>query len=63
MDLKILILIYITDKSESIPSPSTISAGKTMEDYQLPTKFKRVIMDDAEINAINVCKLKQIMIQ
>lgn len=41
------------NKSESIPSPSTISAGKTMEDYQLPTKFKRVIMDDAEINAIN----------
>jgi len=34
-----------------------------MEDYQLPTKFKRVMMDDAEINAINVGKLKQIMIQ
>jgi len=34
-----------------------------MEDYQLPTKFKRVMMDEAEINAINVRKLKQIMIQ
>ncbi|KAL5244574.1 hypothetical protein ACI65C_011984 [Semiaphis heraclei] len=44
------------NKSDSTPSPSKTSAVQTMEDYQLPTKFKRAIIDIAEINAINVCK-------
>ncbi|CAI6345718.1 unnamed protein product [Macrosiphum euphorbiae] len=45
--------VPVINKSESTPSPSTVGAVQTIEDYQLPTKFKRVMMDDAEINAIN----------
>ncbi|KAL4131888.1 hypothetical protein QTP88_009126 [Uroleucon formosanum] len=41
------------NKSESTPSPSTVGPVQAIEDYQLPAKFKRVMMDDAEINAIN----------
>ncbi|XP_060840618.1 uncharacterized protein LOC132921558 [Rhopalosiphum padi] len=42
------------NKSKSTPSSfETAGAVQTMEDYQLPTKFKRVMMEDAEINAIN----------
>ncbi|XP_025208553.1 uncharacterized protein LOC112603939 [Melanaphis sacchari] len=42
------------NKSKSTPSsPSAIGVVQTIEDYQIPTKFKRVMMEDAEINAIN----------
>jgi hypothetical protein len=60
--MKCLSNLYVADKSKSTPSSFETGAVQTMEDYQLPTKFKRVMMEDAEINAINVCKLKQIII-
>lgn len=50
-----IVFKFISDKSESIASTSTTSTVHTLDEFQLPLKFKRPFLDEAEINAINVC--------
>lgn len=50
--------IHFTDKSNSNSSTSATGLVHTVEITQLPIRFHRAPMDEAEINAINVCALK-----
>lgn len=51
--------ICITDKPSSIPLTSATGTVSTMDETQLPIKFKRAMLDETEINAINVSILKE----
>lgn len=51
-----------TDKSNSNSSTSTTGLVQTLEITQLPIRFRRAPMDEAEINAINVCTLNNLKI-
>lgn len=41
--------------SATVVSTPATPAVYTLENYQIPSRFKRVMLDEAEINAINVC--------
>lgn len=51
-----------TDKSSSNSSTSATGLVHAVEIAQLPIRFHRAPMDEAEINAINVCILKNSII-
>lgn len=51
-------MFFCLDKSEPNTSIASTGASYVVEDFQLPPKFKRAGLDEAEINAINVSMFK-----
>lgn len=51
------LFVNIADKTALTSSSTVTGAVQTVEATQLPLKFRRTLMDEAEISAINVCNM------
>lgn len=51
-----LLFVDFTDKTD-LTSSTVTSTVHIVETTQLPPKFRRAVMDEAEISAINVCNM------
>lgn len=52
-------IIFVIGKPNSTHITSVTGTVNAVDQTQLPTRFKRATLDEAEINAINVCTLKE----
>lgn len=51
------LFVDFTDKTDLTSTSTVTGAVHIVETAQLPPKFRRTVMDEAEISAINVCNM------